>query len=531
MSKKNILIYCVFTREYKKLIEPWLYFTASRLFPGKADILIITDSKTYVKDALSDIKDIPFMVEYVDPCKTREEELFLKGYRFLECVYKYADKYDFAFGIQSNCFLTHNIDTDKIPLEKNKITVPTHVTYGKNLYQKCIEQLGVSKESCAYIPHDTFLKVPYVSTGILGGDMQVLKEMYAQCHNQYLQDKEKNVIKDIKWHDEAYVNYWTTHNETSCIFVPSSGDLTILYTNNMSDIVNDKIDICILDKKGTFNINNEDTISPIFKYDDDLGSALIKTMYILSLSWERRIRCKIPAYEMPKLYKLLGSFQESNMQLEVTSGGYNEFIACRTSSEGYSKIPSDVVVGAIDYNFISYKYMNKYVKALKEIFKPMQFNTNPEKSIVISLYDYHKFTKDYVISFIRNAWNAILSKLNNGNNFNIDIVIGNGNYSDMKKVESYRNNALLWVKEALKEFNVDSNIQCTEDKIQLENRDLFLYSLMYENKAIVSLGNPVNWSASYLSESDIVIMSKYWKGIETSKDKLKDLYPEEWIVV
>ena len=219
------------------------------------------------------------------------------------------------------------------------------------------------------------------------------------------------------------------------------------------------------------------------------------------------------------------------MQLEVTSGGYNEFIACRTSSEGYSKIPSDVVVGAIDYNFISYKYMNKYVKALKEIFKPMQFNTNPEKSIVISLYDYHKFTKDYVISFIRNAWHAILSKLNDVNNFNIDIVIGNGNYSDMKKVESYRNNALLWVKEALKEFNVDSNIQCTEDKIQLENRDLFLYSLMYENKAIVSLGNPVNWSASYLSESDIVIMSKYWKGIETSKDKLKDLYPEEWIVV
>lgn len=40
----KILLYCIFTNEYVKMIKPWLETTAKNFYPHCTDVLILTDN-------------------------------------------------------------------------------------------------------------------------------------------------------------------------------------------------------------------------------------------------------------------------------------------------------------------------------------------------------------------------------------------------------------------------------------------------------------------------------------------------------
>lgn len=43
----RILLYCIFTNDYNKLLPNWLTYTANNFYTDNTDILIITDDLTY----------------------------------------------------------------------------------------------------------------------------------------------------------------------------------------------------------------------------------------------------------------------------------------------------------------------------------------------------------------------------------------------------------------------------------------------------------------------------------------------------
>jgi len=44
----KILLYAIFTNEYKKLIPLWIEHTANKFFPQESDVLILTDDTSVV---------------------------------------------------------------------------------------------------------------------------------------------------------------------------------------------------------------------------------------------------------------------------------------------------------------------------------------------------------------------------------------------------------------------------------------------------------------------------------------------------
>lgn len=46
----KILLYAIFTNEYKKLIPLWIEHTASKFFPKESDVIIFTDDTSVIKE-------------------------------------------------------------------------------------------------------------------------------------------------------------------------------------------------------------------------------------------------------------------------------------------------------------------------------------------------------------------------------------------------------------------------------------------------------------------------------------------------
>ena len=65
----KILLYAIFTNEYKKLIPLWLEHTANKFFLQESDVLILTDD-TSVVSPTDRIK-----VEFIQSSPYRNEEL------------------------------------------------------------------------------------------------------------------------------------------------------------------------------------------------------------------------------------------------------------------------------------------------------------------------------------------------------------------------------------------------------------------------------------------------------------------------
>lgn len=120
----RILLYSFFTNDYVKLIEPWLEYTATRFYNGKADILIATDNP----DAVPSNKNI--IVRKIKSSPYRNQNLWNKNKRHMEILDEFKDSYDIFAHIQSNCFCNKDLDETNFPIDKDKLTVFEHTATG-----------------------------------------------------------------------------------------------------------------------------------------------------------------------------------------------------------------------------------------------------------------------------------------------------------------------------------------------------------------------------------------------------------------
>ena len=74
----RILLYCIFTNEYVKLIKPWLETTAKNFYPHCSDVLILTDNPDIIEDRRG------LIVEKIESLPFRNQELWMKNKRHME---------------------------------------------------------------------------------------------------------------------------------------------------------------------------------------------------------------------------------------------------------------------------------------------------------------------------------------------------------------------------------------------------------------------------------------------------------------
>ena len=120
----KILLYCIFTNEYVKLIKPWLETTAKNFYPHCTDVLILTDNPDLVEDRRG------LIVEKIESLPFRNQELWMKNKRHMEILDKHKDNYDIFANIQANCYCPNPVGEKNFPIYKDKLTVFEHTCTG-----------------------------------------------------------------------------------------------------------------------------------------------------------------------------------------------------------------------------------------------------------------------------------------------------------------------------------------------------------------------------------------------------------------
>ena len=198
----RILLYCIFTNDYNKLLPNWLTYTANNFYTDNADILIITDDLT-CKSSNERIK-----VKYIRSVD-RATLLFEKFYIHLEVLNEFRDSYDVFAHLQSNCLLTRKVEHNTLPFVYNKLNCFTHLTWPscKSIIYKSVPQKG----SVAYKDLKLYGDM-YIHSGMLLGDFTSMHKMCTDCIAMYEIDKVNNELANVPYHDESYLNSWMVDN-------------------------------------------------------------------------------------------------------------------------------------------------------------------------------------------------------------------------------------------------------------------------------------------------------------------------------
>lgn len=481
----KILLYCIFTNDYVKMIKPWLETTAKNFYPHCTDVLIITDNEIYIKDYNN------ILVKIIKTSTNRNDVLHNKRKRHAEILKDYKG-YDLYANIQSNCLLPHNIDETNFPLPNDKLSVFAHTCDGiHNILQKNICKLG----SCGYRSIRQYDGM-YIHSGMCIAPYDIMLKMCNDCNDYYLTDYKKDKLHCVPYHDESYLNSWRVDNKELVNILPriNSGDLSKLYSHANPFFLVDKND---------FGIYTNKYVSPKFTEGTRLGNWL----FLIAACYAHVRR---NGYDMKMPYKKELPFSiRKNFSIDMPNDVKGVYVE---PTYHYTPIPSSAH-GYFQGFFQSSKYFNDYKGEIKNLFG--EFISENKKMGVAGIHvrmgDYLKLSFRYKSpnkDFIERAIKHLSSHITHLIVFSDEID---------KAIE------------LIKSCKGSEHFIITPSDNTGENSEIRDINSMTACEELIMSCSSFSWWAAYLGEHKKVIVDKKWYNDNDLIDK--DIYEDNWICI
>lgn len=367
----RILLYCIFTNEYTKLIKPWLETTAKNFYPDNTDVLVVTDNP----DAIENKKGI--IVREIESFPNRHTELCLKCKRHMEILNEFKETYDFFAAVQGNCLLINKIDETNFPLPFDKLSVFDHTC--KSFYDDVLNKNVCKVGSCAHRPLNKYDEI-YTHAGMTFGNYDVMFKMNQDCYNYYLSDLKNDRLHRVPYHDESYINTWRVDNKELVNVLPR------INSGYLKDIEKFSNPFFLVDKDN-LGVNKNHYVCPRFVPNTRLGNwlFLIATCYA---------HARKNGYDMKLPYvKNIPFSIRKNFSIDVPNdvkGFYQE------PTYHYSPIPHDAK-GYFSGFFQSSKYFDDYKEEIKKLYGDFICNEKIEgvAAVHVRMGDYLKLSQRY----------------------------------------------------------------------------------------------------------------------------------------
>lgn len=481
----RILLYSFFTNDYVKLIEPWLKYTATRFYNGKADILIVTDNP----DAVPSDKNI--IVRKMSASPYRNQNLWHKNKRHMEVLDEFKDSYDVFAHIQSNCFCTKDLDETNFPIDKDKLTVFEHTGTGYfDVLTSNICKIG----SCGYRSLSRYDN-HYCHSGIFIGDYENTYNMCKSSDEMYVKDKSKGKLHKVPYHDESYLNSWIVDNKDKVTIrskIPSG---------EFANFEKFEHPLFLVDKH-CFNVMKNKYIIPLLIPNTRFGNHLflIATCYAHCLrnGYELRVPNDIPLID--KVF--VDEFNIPQKADILNAKNYHE------PTYSYSPIPNDHV-GFISGFYQSSKYFSEYKKEIRDLFKRLRNDVVELDSAIIHVRmgDYLKLsgrykspTKDYI--------ERALARLS----------------TNIKRL-------YVCSDEVDKAVELVKSCKGSEKyEVIPENSDeIFTLKRITSCQEFIMSCSSFSWWGAYLGNHNKVIVDKKWYNDNELEEK--DIYEDDWVKI
>ena len=484
----KILLYCIFTNEYVKLIKPWLETTAKNFYPHCTDVLILTDNP----DAIEDRRGL--IVEKIESLPFRNQELWMKNKRHMEILDKYKDNYDIFANIQANCYCPKLVDETNFPIYKNKLTVFEHTCTG---FYEVLMTNTCKIGSCGYRSLMSY-DGKYTHAGMTIGGYDVMFKMNKDCHEMYLKDKAKNKLTKVPYHDESYINSWRADNKELVNVFPriNSGELKKLESYANPFFLVDKHELGVMKNK---------YIIPRWTNGTRFGNWL----FLIAACYAHCLR---NGYEMrlPNDKELINKILPDEFGIpqkidEQTTTLYNE------PTYHYTPIPSDFV-GHVQGFYQSSKHFKPFEKEVKQLFHRLISDEKKENcaAIHVRMGDYKNLSWRYkspTKEFIEKAIKQLSP------NINRLLVFSDNPKEACELVSSCKRPEGMWIVAGTMDYS---------DEID-DIREITSCS------EIIMSCSSFSWWAAYLGEHKKVIVDKKWYNDNGLIDK--DIYEENWIKI
>lgn len=478
----KILLYCIFTNEYNLLINPWLGTTGKNFYPGKTDILVITDNP----DAVKDIPNIK--IKIIESCSNRNAELHLKCARHMDILNEYKDSYNFFAAVQANCFIKDKIDEKNFPLPIDKISVFDH-TYGyiPQTVTKGVCKLG-SNGYRSLIQYDKI----YTHAGMTFGPYDLMYRMNKECHSMYTKDYENDRLHCVPYHDESYLNTWRVDNKSLVNILPRTN------AGPLKSFEKYATPFYLVDKKD-LGIKTNSYVCPKFVDGARLGNHLFLIAACYAQARKNDYDMKMP-YKKSLPFSIRKKF--SIYGLNDIQGSYKE------PTYHYTPIPNKTA-GFITGHFQSSKYFNAYKNEIKSLYEEFISDTKEINSAAI-----HVRMGDYLIlsnrykSPTKNFIERALTKISD----NIKKLYI---FSD----EPERALRLIKTCDGIERFEV----------IVLHGSEVEDIRNITRCEEFIMSCSSFSWWAAYLGEHKKVIVDKKWYNDDELDDK--DVYEDNWIKI
>lgn len=485
----KILLYCIFTNDYVKMIKPWLETTAKHFYPHCTDVLILTDNPDYIEDKRG------IIVEKIDSLQFRNQELWMKNKRHTHILEKYKDSYDVFANIQANCFCVYDLNEKNFSIDKDKLTVFEHTGTG---YFDVLKSNTCRVGSCGCRSLYSYDE-KYTHAGITIGGYDVMYKMNKDCHEMYLKDKEKGKLSRVPYHDESYINTWRVDNKELVNVLPriNSGDLSKLSSSANPFYLVDKENLGVFKNK---------YIIPKWTPNTRFGNWL----FLIAACYTHCLR---NGYEMR-----LPNDKELINRILPDEFGIPQMFDCKNKQTyaeqtyHYTPIPSDTV-GFVQGFFQSSKHFKPYEKEVKQLFHRL-ISEKTKKGVAgihIRMGDYLKLDWRYKSpnkDFIEKALAQLSPHIKRLMVFSDEID---------KAVE------LIKSCKGSERFTITpSNGMCEVDEIY----DIYFMTACEE---LIMSCSSFSWWAAYLGEHKKVIVDKKWYNDDGLIDK--DIYEDNWIKI
>ena len=483
----KILLYCIFTNEYVKMIKPWLETTAKNFYPHCTDVLILTDNPDYIEDRRG------LIVEKIESLPFRNQELWMKNKRHMEILDKYKDNYDIFANIQANCYCPKLVDETNFPIYKDKLTVFEHTCTG---FYEVLMTNTCKIGSCGYrslVSYDG----KYTHAGMTIGGYDVMFNMNKDCHEMFLKDKAKNRLTKVPYHDESYINSWRADNKYLVNVFPriNSGELEKLDSYANPFFLVDKHELGVMKNK---------YIIPRWTNGTRFGNWL----FLIAACYAHCLR---NGYEMrlPNDKELINKILPDEFGIpqkidEQTTTLYNE------PTYHYTPIPSDFV-GNIQGFYQSSKHFKPFENEVKQLFHRLVSTEKKENcaAIHIRMGDYLQYDWRYKSpkkDFIERAIKQLSPHIKR-------LVV----FSDEP------NKAM----ELIRSCNGSEKYGIINGSAESDEID-DIRSMTACEELIMSCSS-FSWWAAYLGEHKKVIVDKKWYNDNGLIDK--DIYEDNWIKI
>lgn len=476
------LLYCIFTNEYVKLIQPWLETTARNFYPHCTDVLIITDNP----DVIENRKGI--IVREIKSLPNRHDELCLKCKRHMEILDEFKDCYDFFAAIQGNCLLPNKVNENNFPLPKDKLSVFTHTCEGfYDVLVKNVCKIG----SSGYRSLRMYDGV-YTHAGMTFGNYDVMYKMNKDCYEFYQKDYNKDKLHCVPYHDESYINSWRVDNKELVNVLPR------INSGFLKDMEKSANPFFLVDKDN-LGVNKNNYVCPLFIG----GTRLCNWLFLIATCYAHARR---NGYDMKLPYmKELPSSIRKKFSIDVPNdvkGIYNE------PTYHYTPIPSSVY-GYFQGFFQSSKYFDDYKDEIKGLFR--EFISDDKKEGVAGI---HVRLGDYLN--LSHHWKSP----------DKDFI-----ETALTELSPHIKRLMVFSDEIDKAVEIIKTCKGSEqfEIIPMRGNEIGDIREMTACEELIMSCSSFSWWAAYLGENKKVIVDKKWYNDDSLIEE--DIYEDAWIKI